>query len=224
MMHKNFVFALALCMITSFSPVIEAQSAPPSPNTKDQISLPEIALPELVNPPTVKLPPEITTPSDFDTDMPNQATAPITAFEESQNTISRTIKVGIGFAEAIKRGDRLRARFMMGLPFLAETKIIDSLTDLDRIFGPKLAPDRQPIIPDDIANNILVGVMSFRTVEFRAIPFLAQQAASMAEIPVENYDFVVALTYSDNGHYETMLVLVRRLPDDRLEVAGYINS
>ena len=223
-MRTGLIFAVALFCLgyagdAATEQAVTKKDAKPAP----QISMPEIALPELVKPPTVDLPPDITAP-EAQTEEPSDDVASITPFESSQNMISRSISVGVHFAEALKRGDRLRARFMMGLPFLAETRPIDNLTDLDRIFGPKLAPDRQPGIPQDLANDMLVGTMCFRTAEFRAIPFLAQQAAALQGPAPESYDFVVTLTYSDNGHYETMVVLIRRLPEDRLEVAGYINT
>jgi len=193
-----------------------------------QISTPEVALPELALPPSINIPPEALPdtppPPEAQPNAPTETTAPIsTLFEASQRMTARAVTVGISFANAMKRGDRVRARFMMGIPFLADTKNLVRQNDLDRIFGPKLPPDREMPVPEDIAPEALVGVMAFRAVEYRAIPFLAQQAAGLQGVPTENYDYVITLTFGISGRYETMLVLVRVLPGERMEVAGYVN-
>lgn len=214
---RRFLIVCGVCLVASPS---WAQNA-----GAPQLSQPEIALPDLVQPPTIALPevlpdaPVLSGKNDPVGEVPE----PPTVYEQSRNMIQRATTVGIKFADAIKRGDRLRVRLMIGLPFLAETRMIDRMADLDRVFGPKLPPDREMPVPDDISNEILAGVMTFQANEYRAIPFLAKQAAGLQAVPTQNYDYVVTLTSDISGRYETMLVLVRRLPDQRLEVAGYVN-
>jgi len=133
----------------------------------------------------------------------------------------RAQTLAINFIDYLFRRDRERVRALVGVPFYADNFPVDTEADLNKLMGPVSAITGPPKpIPDDRKDDELIGASVMQIEELRNTEFyIGDRGADLVGLKPD--DFFIHLVFLRNGEIAPMVIYVRRVGDDSLEVAGF---